>query len=171
MPSTKGRLPLKPTRRAHTNENGAVVKECTMCSTVLPIESFQKNRAMRTFDGYAPYCRACRSAARRRRYENPKHRDQLNRATESSRLRRLYGLTLEDVDTLKRQRAFKCDICGQVKAGKHLHALHVDHCHETGVVRGMLCNHCNRGLGLFFDDPSRLRAAAMYLDKACKQAA
>jgi hypothetical protein len=171
MPSTKGRMPLKPTRRAHRNDHGALVKECVKCSLVLPIDVFQKNSALRTFDGYAPYCRSCRSEDRRRRYEKPEHREQLNRATESGRLRRLYGLTLEDVEAHKQRRAFRCDICGQTKSGKHLQALHVDHCHETGQVRGMLCNHCNRGLGLFFDDPARLREAAAYLERACKKQA
>jgi hypothetical protein len=39
----------------------------------------------------------------------------------------------------------------------------VDHCHNTGVFRGILCNKCNRGIGLLEDDPARCRAAASYL--------
>jgi hypothetical protein len=51
----------------------------------------------------------------------------------------------------------ECVICGSVED------LVVDHCHKTNVVRGMLCNHCNRGLGHFKDDPELLEFARMYL--------
>lgn len=167
MPSQKGRMPLKPTRRAHASESGEIVKECTKCALILPISHFQRNTAQRTFDGYAPYCRSCRSAERRRNYADPVRRNKYKRATENNRLHRLYGLTVDDVAEQKQQRSFRCDICGMERRGQHLQALHVDHCHRTGVFRGMLCNHCNRGLGLFFDEPARLRAAAAYLEKAC----
>jgi phage/plasmid primase-like uncharacterized protein len=51
----------------------------------------------------------------------------------------------------------ECVICGAREA------LVVDHDHVTGKVRGMLCNHCNRGLGHFRDDPQLLEFAAQYL--------
>jgi hypothetical protein len=51
----------------------------------------------------------------------------------------------------------QCVICGDTGP------LVVDHCHTTGAVRGMLCNHCNRGLGHFRDDPMLLEFAAQYL--------
>ena len=51
----------------------------------------------------------------------------------------------------------QCVICGIEDA------LVVDHDHVTGKVRGMLCNHCNRGLGHFRDDPILLEFAAQYL--------
>lgn len=55
----------------------------------------------------------------------------------------------------------KCGICG-VK--KH-HGWHVDHCHTSGKVRGILCNSCNRALGLFKDDTAALSAALAYITR------
>lgn len=51
----------------------------------------------------------------------------------------------------------ECTICG-VKEN-----LVVDHCHKTNKIRGLLCNHCNRGLGHFKDDPELLEFAKIYL--------
>lgn len=57
-----------------------------------------------------------------------------------------------------------CGICGQPRLD-HNGKLHKDHCHTTGEWRGLLCGHCNKGLGLFNDDPELLVAAAFYLMK------
>ena len=51
----------------------------------------------------------------------------------------------------------ECVICGSEEN------LVVDHCHKTNIIRGMLCNHCNRGLGHFKDDPQLLEFARIYL--------
>lgn len=74
-------------------------------------------------------------------------------------LRRNYGLTIEEVGAMKTAQGGVCPICSRVP--KHWH---VDHCHATGKVRGMLCGSCNMALGLFQDDTSRIMKAAEYLN-------
>lgn len=80
--------------------------------------------------------------------------------------KRVYGIGLEDfLELLDKQRG-KCAICLGVGFKMHegiKETLVVDHCHETGKVRGLLCNNCNRGLGLFKDSIGNLGAAIEYL--------
>ncbi len=77
-----------------------------------------------------------------------------------------YGMTRQEA--LERFGS-TCNICGSADgAGRHGN-LHVDHCHTTGKVRGMLCSDCNTGLGKFKDGPALLRRAAEYLERARAQ--
>lgn len=78
-----------------------------------------------------------------------------------------YGLDASAFAALLEKQHGTCAICRVLLAGGSAagHGLAVDHCHTTGRVRGLLCNHCNRGLGLFHDDPAALLAAAGYLTK------
>lgn len=76
----------------------------------------------------------------------------------------LYGLSQTEYEALLTAQGGKCAICGTSDWPGKDHRPHVDHCHETGRVRGLLCDFCNRGLGMFSDDPARLRAAAVYLE-------
>ncbi len=79
-------------------------------------------------------------------------------------LRTLRGLGIAEDDywaMLEAQRGL-CAICERKPHGKS--RLHIDHNHETGAFRGLLCISCNPGIGYFQDDPERLRAAAAYLE-------
>ena len=78
-------------------------------------------------------------------------------------LRSRYGITASDYDVLKEQQNNQCAICSTDYSVSNRN-MDVDHCHETGKVRGLLCNNCNRGLGHFQDSPDLLRAAAKYLE-------
>ncbi|MGI4815778.1 MAG: endonuclease VII domain-containing protein [Janthinobacterium lividum] len=77
----------------------------------------------------------------------------------------LYGLTAGEHRAMVESQDGVCALCGRTGADGRVTRLSVDHCHATGVVRGLLCVRCNSGLGLFADDPDRLRAAAAYLER------
>lgn len=79
-------------------------------------------------------------------------------------LKRTYGLTPEDFDALLASQGERCAICRSDDPGTK-GMWHVDHCHDAGTVRGLLCSACNIGLGQFKDRPDVLRAAADYLEE------
>jgi hypothetical protein len=79
--------------------------------------------------------------------------------------------TPEQFDTIFDHQNGKCAICG-VHESELPHRLAIDHCHATNEVRGLLCDHCNRGLGLFRDSPDFLIKATDYLKSPpCQQSA
>jgi hypothetical protein len=78
---------------------------------------------------------------------------------------RRYGITPEDFDRMKDEQGGVCAACGQPETGRNQHGplpLAVDHCHATGVVRGLLCMRCNRALGLLGDSAERVASLAAY---------
>ena len=88
----------------------------------------------------------------------------MKRAERSSYLKRTYGITLEHYETMLDEQGGGCGICGRPPSESF--ALHIDHDHRTGHIRGLLCFGCNNSLGDFDDDPARLLAAVDYLCRA-----
>lgn len=78
------------------------------------------------------------------------------------KLKQSYGISIEQFDKMLEDQCGVCAICGSTPTGKDP-VLHVDHCHTTKQVRGLLCTGCNQGLGRFDHDPELLEAAAKYL--------
>ena len=76
-----------------------------------------------------------------------------------ARRRQKYGLTESEMRALVDRSEGKCMICDAELNGD----FHIDHCHESGAVRGILCKRCNWALGWFDDDPTRILAAHLYL--------
>ena len=85
--------------------------------------------------------------------------------TREWRLKNLYDLTAEAYDAMLETQGNSCDICA--KSFEDFQPV-VDHDHETGAVRAVLCTNCNTGLGQFFDDPEILKKAIDYLAKFSK---
>ena len=72
-----------------------------------------------------------------------------------------YGISLDIYEKILEEQGFACAICGSPASTK---CLAIDHCHETGGVRGLLCTKCNGGLGQFNDNVTTLEAAIKYLE-------
>ncbi len=93
--------------------------------------------------------------------------DKLNPEVKAARLRRqhlaTHGLTLERFDVMLVEQDGVCKICGKKQHSSRSPHLFVDHDHETGEVRGLLCNGCNFGLGAFQDNIDSLEKAILYL--------
>lgn len=80
---------------------------------------------------------------------------------------RSYGISLVEVRAMFEEQNHRCALCGGEgfkMADHHRVPLVVDHCHETGKVRQLLCHNCNRALGLLKDDPSLMDRCARYIE-------
>ena len=76
-------------------------------------------------------------------------------------LHKRFGITVEDYDALLAKQKGVCAICGAMPTTKL--RLPVDHNHQTGMIRGLLCHKCNRAIGLFKDSPQNILSAFQYL--------
>lgn len=77
-------------------------------------------------------------------------------------LKKKYGITLEQYEAMEHTQNHVCKICEKPQTGRYQN-LAVDHCHTSGKVRGLLCDYCNRGIGMLKDDPKTIEAALKYL--------
>lgn len=104
--------------------------------------------------------------------ERERHKRRYSEDPEYARrahFKKSYGITIEDYDIMSESQGHVCAICGNAETAKNQYGikrLAVDHCHQSGTVRGLLCADCNRALGMFRDNPNLLRKAADYLEEA-----
>jgi hypothetical protein len=130
-------------------------KWCGPCQQAHPNADFSRDVSTRT--GYSKTCRGHDSrSAKGRLAKNPV-------AARDAVLRRKYGLSADDWHDLLVAQRGACAICGTTTAGGP--GFHVDHCHTTGKIRGLLCGPCNTGIGQLKDDPDVIRAAAAYVER------
>lgn len=87
---------------------------------------------------------------------NPEKVKQTDR---NCKLKKAYGITIEEFDSMLEAQGNRCKICRESSE-----KFHVDHDHKTGIVRGILCNLCNVGLGAFRDNVAYLENAIKYLE-------
>jgi hypothetical protein len=124
-------------------------KWCPDCATVKPLSDFVRNASQPS--GFAGYCKPCHNA------RGKASKDKVG-GSRTYHLKRRYGITAAEADAMLADQGGLCAICRAAPAA------HVDHDHDTGAVRALLCFNCNGGLGQFKDDPAVLRAAAEYVE-------
>lgn len=118
------------------------------------MEGFYRSAA--TKDGLQNECKKCTKD----RHSEPKNKARRREYAWAVKLREEFGMSTEDYWEMFDRQGGRCAICRAVPDWKRLA---VDHDHETGEVRGLLCNSCNCGLGFFKDDPHLVAQALMYL--------
>lgn len=156
------------------------MKRCSKCKQDQPRAEFYRHA--RTSDGLGSWCRSCfreqyaaTKATRKARKSQRYHADlrasrAAGRAYREANKERLaaisrkskYGLSAEQYAEMVARSKGRCDLCGDPPSNR---GLSIDHCHSTGVVRGLLCARCNTALGKFRDDPQLLREAANYVER------
>jgi hypothetical protein len=114
------------------------------------------------------YCRTC-EAHYQKRYASTEHGAASHRAASAKwhgengrdyQLSYRYGISQDDFDRMLEEQSGRCAICGTTPES----TLHVDHCHDTLNVRGLLCTKCNIGIGYFNDDVEVMKRAIAYLE-------
>lgn len=160
--------------------------ECVTCHNVKSVEEFHKQPDRWT--GRKPRCKACRKElekynpayhttyaamhkaqiAKKNKawWENKKSQGDYSEFISRTNYKKRYGLFVEDVEARKKQQDGKCAICREKKD-----RLCVDHHHESGVFRGLLCVPCNAGIGNFQDSIEYLTHAIEYLQAFQRQQA
>lgn len=114
-------------------------KKCGRCRIVKPGTQFHRNRT--TKDGLNGFCKRCQLFV--------------------ERLRK-YGITKEQYEQLIAKQNGRCAICGEQETERSV--LCIDHCHDNGHIRGLLCDNCNTAIGMMKNDPRRCVSAARYLE-------
>jgi len=113
---------------------------CSRCGITKSSTEFSELKASKT--GLSNRCKQCHSKLNKIQYY--KH---------------TWDMTLEDLDQMKKEQNFKCACCGQEAE------LVIDHNHETGLIRKLLCNLCNNAIGYIHDDPNTALKIVDYLQK------
>ena len=133
----------KPCKRGHVAKRVCPYGACVECVPIQTKEWNQKNRT-----------RANAKAGKWRVNNQEKVVD--------SRIKNIYGVSLDHIENLYDAQCGKCALCGEpVSRDK----IQIDHCHKTRVVRGLLCRKCNIGLGMFNEDSSLIEKAVSYINQ------
>lgn len=157
------------------------MKWCGRCKKDLPVKSFTKDSSKP--DGLKIRCRECsglcykewadknphkikakndkNTKKRQEKYSSPNGRLKYK----DMELRRTFGISLEDYHVMLQAQNGVCDICKKENPSKKDKYFSVDHNHKTDQVRGLLCLHCNRGIGCFFENVQIMLNAIEYIRK------
>lgn len=154
-------------------------KFCNCCITLKSIDLFGKDKHGR--DGFTNYCKTCRNfLAREKAKSNPDGYKKRNEKSKQKRreyyqkqevkdrvknqeLLKSYKISLKDYNVMISKQNGVCAICFKNELTARNKNLAVDHCHKTGIIRGLLCSNCNRAIGLLKDSVPIIKSALKYL--------
>ena len=142
-------------------------KVCTHCGERQDFRYFHVQS--KSPDNYSGNCSDCSNDKQNKTRSQSKSKTAVQRRKYTLKK---FGMTLQCYDKMLRDQNYSCAICGtkeNIVHKKTARSFAVDHNHETGEVRGLLCNTCNRGLGLFKDNITVLESAAEYLKNNNKE--
>jgi hypothetical protein len=125
-------------------------RRCPRCEDEKDLSEFHQR-------GTSTYCKVCTNAYnaewRRKNIDKARHIDR------AAKRKRAYGISEADFAAMREAQGDRCAICREMFTETPC----VDHGHDTGKVRGLLCRSCNTGLGAFRDNPLLLKMAARYV--------
>lgn len=130
-------------------------KKCSRCQEYKDIVEFSKNKCKK--DGLNQECKICNRKSHKEAREKG--------LTRWHDMKKTLGIGKKEYNDLLEAQGYKCAVCGHPHVDEKGFRLHVDHCHTTGKIRGLLCNHCNLGLGHFKDNKFLLHVAYKYLER------
>lgn len=160
----------KPCKNGHIDERRTKDSNCVKCYKLYAREYYHKNKntererkkiLQRQYRTAEDYCKRAAEYARKWRLD-PANK---GRVLESQRLSK-YGISKEDFALLLVNCDNKCEGCHHPFETKRPRGAVIDHDHATNKFRGLLCDYCNRTLGLLKDDVQTLRRLADYLEKS-----
>ena len=135
------------------------MKECTKCGQSKELVDFEKRKS--SPDGRTGVCKKCKAKGRQLNYiATPRVR---YGSARDAYLRRTYGITQVEEQALHADQLGCCKICGIEEKYTSGQKLCVDHDHDSGAVRGLLCSKCNAAIGLLQDSSEFTIKATTYL--------
>lgn len=129
-------------------------RKCNKCNTTLPVTDFfiKVDKIHNKYCRFGSPCKSCSNIQRQKNYSKEYHR------------KLKYGISDEDYSKMLKQQKYCCGICG-IHRDDVSKDFAVDHNHNTGKIRGLLCGGCNGGIGMLKDSIKVLKRAIAYLEK------
>ena len=138
-----------------------LTKSCSKCKEVKDLSEFHNSST--SSDGKKAACKSCRnSESKEWNLENKERKSETNRWWSK---KNKYSISKEEYLSILESQNELCAICGKHYTDSLYGHLYVDHCHSSGKVRGLLCNHCNTLLGMAKDSLDILDKARQYLSR------
>ena len=130
-----------------------MLKKCKVCGVEKNISDFYNGRKD---------CKDCKNAAARKKWlENTEASDRYKKRARERAKERRYGITQTEFDQMLIDQKNRCAICNS--KFKNSKSTHIDHCHDSSKVRGLLCGNCNLAIGQFNDNADLMENAIKYL--------